>query len=155
MGTSVRGFYLLTQEIKDTLLNDVNVNTVTTGDLSDINLKKQNIFPLSHLIVNNVTSEEQALVFNISVLSMDIVDVRKEEETDIFLGNDNTQDILNTQLSVLVKLAQKIRMGSVRDNGFELLGDPNIEPFKDRFENQLAGWALTMDVLVANDIYIC
>ena len=47
--TGIRGFYLLTQAIKDQLLNDVNVNTVTTGDIFDIDLSKQTIFPLDFL----------------------------------------------------------------------------------------------------------
>jgi len=31
----------------------------------------------------------------------------------------------------------------------------NLTPFHDRFENQLAGWSATMDILIYNDIYIC
>ena len=68
--TGVRGFYLLTQAIKDQLLADVNVNTVTEGDLFDVDLSKQSIFPLSHLIVNTVAAQESVLRFNISVLSL-------------------------------------------------------------------------------------
>ena len=51
--TGVRGFYLITQTIKDQLLLDENVNTVTTGDLTEIDLSKQTIFPLSHIIINS------------------------------------------------------------------------------------------------------
>ena len=63
----IRGFYQLTETIKEQLLNDVNVNTVTTGDITEIDLSKQTIFPLSHIIVNNVITEEQYLSFNITV----------------------------------------------------------------------------------------
>ena len=94
----IRGFYQLTETIKDQLLNDINVNTVTTGDITKIDLSKQTIFPLSHIIVNSVTAQEQVLSFNITVMSMDIVDIDKEATTDIFVGNDNEQDILNSQL---------------------------------------------------------
>jgi len=93
----IRGFYQLTETIKAQLLNDVNVNTVTTGDITEIDLSKQTIFPLSHIIVNNVITEEQYLSFNITVLAMDIVDESKEPTTDIFRGNNNEQDVLNTQ----------------------------------------------------------
>ena len=51
----VRAFYDLTTKIKDTLLADENVNSVTLGDITDIDLNKQTIFPLSHIIVNNAT----------------------------------------------------------------------------------------------------
>ncbi len=94
-------------------------------------------------------------VFSLSVLSMDIVDVSKEETVDIFVGNNNEQDILNTQLAVLNKLVQVLRGGTIYQNQYQLDGNPNFEPFYDRFENEMAGWALTFDVLVPNDISIC
>jgi hypothetical protein len=153
--TGVRGFYLLTQAIKDQLLSDINVNTVTEGDLFDVDLSKQSIFPLSHLIVNTVAAQESVLRFNISVLSMDIVDESKEPTTDIFIGNNNEQDVLNTQLAVLNKLVQVLRRGDLYNDKYQLSGDANLEPFVDRFENKVAGWTATFDVFVNNDIEIC
>jgi hypothetical protein len=151
----MKGFYQVTQAIKDQLLTDDNVNTVTTGDITKIDLSKQTIFPLSHIIVNNVGNEDNILRFSLSVLSMDIVDFSKEETVDIFVGNNNEQDILNTQLAVLNKLVQVLRGGDLNRDLYQLDGSPNFEPFYDRFENEVAGWALTFDVIVPNDISIC
>ena len=151
----MKGFYQVTQAIKDQLLTDENVNTVTTGDITRIDLSKQTIFPLSHIIVNNVGNEDGILRFSLSVLSMDIVDLSKEEVVDIFIGNNNEQDILNTQLAVLNKLVQVLRGGDLNRNLYQLDGSPNFEPFYDRFENEMAGWAVTFDVIVPNDISIC
>jgi hypothetical protein len=153
--TGIRGYYLLTQAIKDALLGDINVNTVTEGDLFDIDLSKQSIFPLSHLIINTVTAQESVLRFNISILSMDIVDESKEATTDIFIGNNNEQDVLNTQLAVLNKLVQVLRRGDLYSDKYQLDGDASLEPFVDRFENKVAGWTATLDILVNNDIEIC
>jgi hypothetical protein len=151
----MKGFYQVTQAIKDQLLTDDNVNTVTTGDITKIDLSKQTIFPLSHIIVNNVGNEDGILRFSLSVLSMDIVDFSKEETVDIFVGNNNEQDILNTQLAVLNKLVQVLRGGDLNRDLYQLDGSPNFEPFYDRFENEVAGWALTFDVIIPNDISIC
>ena len=153
--TGIRGFYLLTETIKDQLLGDVNVNTVTTGDIYDIDLAKQSIFPLSHIIINNVTTQEQVLTFNISILAMDIVDESKEATTDIFRGNNNEQDILNTQLAVLNKLIMVLRKGTLYSDQYQLDGDATLEPFYERFDNRLAGWSATFNVFVKNDIDIC
>ena len=153
--TGIREFYLLTETIKNQLLADVNVNTVTTGDIYDIDLSKQSIFPLSHIIINNVTTQEQTLTFNISVLAMDIVDESKEITEDIFRGNNNEHDVLNTQLAVLNKLVMVLRKGTLYSDQYQLEGDATLEPFYERFENRLAGWAATFDVLVKNDISIC
>ena len=151
----MKGFYQVTEIIKNQLLADVNVNTVTTGDITRIDLSKQTMFPLSHIIVNNVGNEDNILRFSLSVLSMDVVNISKEEVVDIFIGNNNEQDILNTQLAVLNKLVQVLRGGILHTDLYQLDGTPNFEPFYDRFENEMAGWALTFDVIIPNDISIC
>ena len=151
----IRGFYQLTETIKQELLSDKNITTVTTGDISDVNLNKQDIFPLGHIIINNVVLSEQVLNFNITVLACDIVNQSKDLTLDRFKGNDNVQDILNTQLGVLNRLTQRLRKGTLYTDMYQLTGDTNAEPFYDRFENQLAGWSATMDIEIYNDIYIC
>tara|TARA_Y100000385_G_C12950281_1_gene575165 strand:- start:428 stop:898 length:471 start_codon:yes stop_codon:yes gene_type:complete len=151
----VRGFYQLTETIKNNLLSDVNCKTVTIGNLDDINLDKQDIFPLAHLIINNVSQEDGVLRFSISILNMDIVDFNKEETTDLFTGNNNLQDILNTQLSVSNKLIQILRGGTLHQEKYQFDGNASLEPFYDRFENELAGWTSTFDILIYNDIRHC
>ena len=151
----VRGYYQITDTIKTNLLADENVNTVTTGDIFDIDLSKQTIFPLSHIIVNNVTIQEQVLNFNITIMCMDVVDESKEETTDIFVGNNNEQDILNTQLAVANKLVGLLSKGTLYQNKYQLEGDASCEFFYERFENRMAGVACTFNVLIANDINVC
>ena len=151
----VRGFYQLTETIKEELLKDININTVTTGDITDVNLNKQDMFPLGHIIINSVTDDENVLNFNISILACDIVDQSKELTVDRFVGNNNVQDILNTQLAVLNRLIQRLRKGNLYTEMYQLNGSPSLTPFYDRFENQLAGWTATMDIQIYNDIYIC
>jgi len=151
----MQGFYTVTQKIKDQLLEDPNVNTVTSGDIARIDLAKQSIYPISHLMVNNVSNNDQVLTFSMSVLAMDVVNVSKEETTDIFRGNNNEQDILNTQLVVLNKLVQLLRGGDLHQEKYQLQGTPSFEPFYDRFENEVAGWALSFEIIVPNEVEIC
>lgn len=150
-----RAFYQLTETLKSQLLLDINVNTVTTGDIADVDLQKQTIFPLTHIIINNIAQEDGVLRFNVSVLSMDIVNQSKEITVDQFEGNNDLQDILNTQFSVVNKLMQILRGGSLHQNGYQFEGNGFCEPFYDRFENGLAGWTATFDILIYNDILIC
>lgn len=151
----MNGFYQFTTKIKDTLKLDPFVKTVTYGDIFQVDLNKKTIFPLSHMVVNNVTKESNVMRFNISILSMDIVDVSKEATTDIFIGNDNTQDIWHTQFKVQDRLTELLRRGSLVSDGYQLDGNPTFEQFTERFENYLAGWTVTFDVIVGNDMTIC
>jgi len=88
-------------------------------------------------------------------MAMDVVDESKKETTDIFVGNNNEQDVLNTQLAVLNKLIMVLRRGTLYSDKFQLQGDATLEPFYERFDNRLAGFAATMDILIHNDITIC
>jgi hypothetical protein len=151
----MKGFYQITTAIKDQLYKDAFVNTVSSGDIFEIDLNKQTIFPLSHIIVNNAQYNGNTWLFNISVLCMDVVDFSKTENNDQFLTNDNEQDVLHTQLMVINRLLEVLRRGSLYDDLYQLEGAPNCEPFVDRFENKIAGWTVTFDVIVSNEMTSC
>lgn len=151
----MKGFYQITTTIKDQLYKDAFVNTVSSGDIFEIDLNKQTIFPLSHIIVNNATYNGNTWLFNMSVLCMDVVDFSKTEQTNQFLTNDNEQDVLHTQLMVINRLLEVLRRGSLFDDLYQLQGTPNCEPFVDRFENKIAGWTVTFDVMVSNEMTSC
>ena len=147
-------FYEITTAIKEQLQLDAFVNTVTMGDIFKVDLNKQTIFPLSHIIVNNASYQGPIWNYNISILCMDIVDESKEAVTDIFVGNDNEQDVLSTQLMVVNRFLEVLRRGLLADD-YELIGNPSIEFFTERFENKIAGVTATFDMAIANTMTIC
>ena len=77
---------------------------------------------------------------------MDLVDISNEQVTDLYRGNDNRQDILNTQLAVVNKLLGVLRQGTIHLNQYQLVSEGSCEFFYDRFENEMAGVAWTFDV---------
>ena len=151
----MNGYYYVVNAIKDYLKATNFINTVTIGDIFKVDLNKQTIYPLSHFIVNSGTYEGNVWRFNISLLCMDIVDFSKEATTNEFKGNNNEHDVLNTQLAVINRLLEQLRRGDLRDALYQLDGAPSVEPFTDRFEMGVAGWTVTFDVLIANDMTIC
>jgi hypothetical protein len=150
-----QGFYNLTDKLKEELLKDPFVNTVTYGNIFEVDLNKQTIFPLSHFIVNNVVDRGQTLLFNISLLCMDLVDESKDDTVDEFVGNDNEQDVLNTQLAVANRIGAMLKRGDLYRTKYQLDGDVSLEPFVDRFDNKVAGWTATFNVVIPNEITIC
>ena len=151
----MNGYYYLVNTLKEYLKNTGVINTVTIGDIFKVDLNKQTIFPLSHIIVNNAQLGENMTSLNISILFMDLVDENKAEITDIWDGNDNEQDLLNTQLSLASRLSSVLMRGSLFTILVQVTTAPNAEPFTDRFENKVAGWTLTFDVTIPNDMTIC
>lgn len=151
----MKGFYNITEKLRGHFEADPITNTITEGSIFDVDLNKQTIFPLVHLMVNSATFEVNVVRFNVSLIAMDIVDVSKDEVTDIFRGNNNEQDILNTQLEVLNRAYALLLHGDLWDDKFVVEGNPNCEPFTERFENLLAGWTMTLDILIPNEVTVC
>lgn len=151
----MKGFYDILITLKNHFDNDPLVNTVTQGDIFQVDLSKQTIFPLVHLIVNSSTLQESTMKFNISIIAMDIVDISKDEVTDLFQENNNELDVLNTQHHVLNRAYEILKHGNLWDNKYEIDGEPTLEPFTERFENYLAGWTMTLDLMIPNEMSVC
>ena len=148
-------FYNITTKLREFLEADKFINTVTHGDIFRIDLAKQSIYSIAHIMVNSATLGSNSITFNVSIIFADLVDISKDETTDIFNGNDNEIDVLNQMLVVCMRLSNSIQRGDLFDETFELIGEPSAESFIERFEHNLAGWTLTFDMVAPNDISIC
>jgi hypothetical protein len=151
----MNGYYYVVNALKNYLKSNDFIKTISIGDIFKVDLNKQTIFPLAHIIVNNAQIAENNTSLNISILFMDVVDESKSEVTDIWEGNDNEQDVLNTQLAIASKLTADLVRGYLYSNLIQIANAPNAEPFTDRFENKVAGWTLTFDVIIPNDMTLC
>ena len=153
----MRQVYTVVDKLKEILRANGITKTVTFGDLTEVDLNKTTIFPLSHIAFSNVTFSEHILSASIRILCLDIVDVNKEKQTeDNFYGNDNLQDVLNTQLQVINDLQQNLRRGDAFSDNFQVITSVTAEPFMDKYENQLAGWGMTVDIQVpTNELSLC
>jgi hypothetical protein len=124
-----------------------------------VDLNKQSIFPLSHIIVNQATFDGQTVLMNVSLVCMDLVDETKEDlrdQAEPFYGISNEQDILNSQLAVINDVVTELRRGTLYSDLYQLEGQATAVPFTERFENLLAGWTATFDVRLANtEISVC
>lgn len=148
----MRQFYDVTQKIKDTLIADDNVNTVTMGGEIEVDLAKQSIYPLAHIVPGSVSHQERTMVVNLTVFLMDAVDDTKEDlrdQADTFHGIDNLQDVYNTQLAVANRLISLLQRGDLHRDRYQA-GDTNIRPFQDRLPNLTAGWVIDLAITVPN-----
>ena len=148
-------YFDIIDKLKQHFESDAIINTVTQGDIFEVDLNSSTIFPLIHLIVNTATFEENVIRYNISILAMDITDISKDANTNNFDGNDNELYVLNTMLAVLNRCYELLRRGDLYTDKFQVDGSPSCEPFTERFENKLAGFTMTTDILIPNDMTIC
>ena len=74
---------------------------------------------------------------------------------DYFYGNNNLQDVLNTQFEVGNRLVTLLRRGDLFANLYQVTSDSTLTPFIERFSNVLAGYELVVSIEMKNDISIC
>lgn len=152
----MKEFYDLVDKIREELSSSDFVSTVTFGNIMDVDLAKQSIFPLSHINIQDAVFGEHTITFSMQVIAMDIVDESKQDKFDDdsepYQGLDNKQDVLNTQLTVINRLQSKLRRGDLNDDNYVLDTDATATMFEDRFENLMAGWALNLTISIPNNV---
>lgn len=150
----VEALYNIIDSLNEELLSNPFVNKVTVGRLTEIDLAKNTIFPLSHIMLNSIRHNENTLSFNISIYNLDIVNISKEAEIGVY-GNDNTMYILSNQLYVINRLLSRLKQSTIYKDGWELDGTPDSDVIDKEMENMLTGYQTDITINVPNDISKC
>lgn len=146
-------FYDTINAIKTYLQGNTSVNTVSFGDILKVDLSKQSLFPLSNISVSDVVFGEHTMAFTLNVMALDVVYDSSENitsEDNPFLGTNNLQDVLNTQLVVLNGLQSSLRRGELMQDKFIVDSNLSADYLEEQFDNLLAGWAMDITVEVPN-----
>ena len=147
----MRQVYTVIDKLNDKLKENGITNNVTFGDILEVELDKTTIYPLSHISMGDIVFSDRIITATIQLFCLDVVDKNNEltDEESIY-GNDNLQDVLNTQLQVVNDIQQELRRGELFTDQMQLTTDITASPFLDNFENQLAGWAATISIEMPN-----
>lgn len=153
----MRQIYEITDTVRNSISSNGITNKVTFGDLLQVDLDKTTMFPLAHITIGTSVFSNSTITIPLNILFIDIVDVNKEPtDDDIFYGNDNLQDVLNTQFQAANLIQSELRRGDLFDSLYQVLDDVSADPFLDNFENQLAGWSVDLNIVLPNnDISVC
>tara|TARA_R110000787_G_scaffold12678_6_gene40772 strand:+ start:3433 stop:3969 length:537 start_codon:yes stop_codon:yes gene_type:complete len=143
------------------------ITTVTSGDIYDISLAKNELYPLMHINPVSVQTGLSQLNYTFRIFIMDLVSEDVEwTESNFQSANQlsNEQEVLSSCLQVSVDVISMMRQGvqqsleGVNDiNAPEYFsdGEYSIEPFTERFDNLCAGWVFTINIAVENDFQTC
>lgn len=141
----MKGILQIVDAITEQLKRDEFCNTVSSGSIFNVATNKRDIYPISHIIINSFRENGNAFNYNISVISMDLVND----------DDSNEMYVMNTQSMVGVRLCELLKRGRITDENYVIDGAPSYEFFRDRFEDKVAGCTATFDLTVPNDMTIC
>lgn len=148
--------YDILDKLKNELRGTVGVNTVSFGMLSEVDLDKTTIFPLAHIIIEQARPTQRVVEFDFTIILTDVVDENnKKENDDMFYGNNNLHDVLNTQFEVGNRISALLQRGDLFEQNYQIFSEPRMDVMIDRFSNTLAGWELKFTIQVQNKTSIC
>jgi len=150
------------------------IHTTTVGDIFDIDLSKETIFPLMHINPVNVTTGYSQLSYNFQIFVCDLVSEKKEWEEELIESSpffnsvtstnlSNEIDVYNDTLQTCVDLVSIFRNSKwqsadsfdINEQDFVTEGEYTFEPFTERFDNLLTGWVFQLNVTVHNKFDSC
>ena len=148
-------YFKVIEDIKTALIAEPFINNVSQGDLFEIDLNKKTIFPLAHIIIDNIDIQTNQTSLSLSLVLMDIVDISKESTTDLIRKNNNELDVINNMLNISARLQALLSRLDTYHADYELAGSFTCTPFKERFENNLAGINVDFTINMSNDMTKC
>jgi hypothetical protein len=129
------------------------ISTTTTGDIFDIDLEKNTLYPLMHINPINVTTASFGLTYNFQIFVMDMVDTDDANEQDVY------NDVLQTCIDIIsIFRNSKWQSQLTLDIDAPVYftdGDYTLEPFTERFDQAVTGWVFQIGIVVANDFQSC
>jgi len=126
------------------------VNTVTQGDMSDVDLYKMNIFNLVHIDVLSANfTTGQMIEFDVQILSAQVRDANKRDAVDKFWNNDNEVDNLNETLAVLNRMWFKM-LQDIQDENIRVDENASLNQVTEWNKNLLDGWIMDFKISLPN-----
>ena len=133
------------------------IKATTIGDIWEIDLEKNTLFPLCHINPVNVTAGKGTLKFNFQVFICDLVEPHESNEQEVLSDTLSIATDIISEYKNGLSLSHNYGSNPVRANTHTTdeprrywlsEGDIVLEPFTERFENAVSGWVFNLNVMV-------
>ena len=140
--------------------HEVIVREITTiasdsfGDIFDVDVAQSALYPLAHLSLESANYTQHELTYNMRLYIMDLVD--KDGVTEDFVLSD-TMQMLGDYISYLKHGTQYFSNSLDFDSNhdFRVSEDISCEPFTERYDASVTGWAADFSITVSFNASVC
>jgi hypothetical protein len=136
-------YYNVLDYFKIIMKNHPSINHVSQGDASDFDQNAFPAYPVANVMISQSELREKTIVHTIELIVADKVKLKNNdsapttnEETEEYYGGDDSVDILANTLAIINDLTTYTQFSV---EAFNIEGNIIVTPFKDRFNNKLAG----------------
>lgn len=144
-------YYNTLNYFKTIMKNHPSLNHVSQGDVFEIDNREFPAYPLGNILITQSVLTEKTIVHSCELTIADKVKLKANEsapttnEQDIpYYGTDDLVDILANTLSIINDLTTYTQFSV---DGFDIPGNITSIPFRDKFDNGLAGHVAKFDLI--------
>ena len=132
----------------------LNIHSVTSGDIWEIDLEKNTLFPLFHINPVNVSVGMNTRTFNFQLFVMDLVEPDESNEQEVL---SDCLEIMNDIIAIYKhgEILYSYDAAAGEEQRYFIDNDFTIEPFTERFDNAVTGWVMSFAITVENELNSC
>lgn len=148
-------YYRVLDYFKVLMSNHPSIRTVSQGDMFNVDTKSFPAYPLGNILITTTTFDGSRTIYGCQLLVADKHKERNNESNPAtnaqitpFYGTDDIVDIHANTLGILNDLISFTQFGTTN---FDVDGTTFCEAFVERFDNGLAGWTASFNLVTHND----
>jgi hypothetical protein len=148
-------YYNALDYFKTIMNNHPSIAQVSQGDIFEIDDIEFPYYPLGNIIITQAKFDNSKTIYSCQLTVADKVKLKNNESTGVYneqtvpyLGSDDTVDIHANTLSIINDLLSYTQY-SVQ--AFDIDDQITLTAFKDKFDNGLAGWVASFELISHND----
>ena len=146
-------YYKATQLIRTIARETTLITTVSHGSLNDIDVKRQTLFPLLHVVPVNFSNIGATVTYSFTLYFCDLIDFNKKDQykqKEPWWNTDNSIDVLHQMSMAAQMFIDKINRGDSYNLDFRIEETNTGTFFTNRVENLLTGVQLEFSVTMPN-----
>lgn len=122
------------------------------GDIFEIDIDQNQLFPIAHLSIEGADYSTHELTYRFRLYVMDLVNKDQSNENDVL---SDTLQFVGDYISQMKHGFSYLGISYDMENDFRLSDNISCEPFTERFDSQVTGWAANLNITVSFNAGAC
>jgi hypothetical protein len=152
-------YYNILEYFRVIMSNHPGIQRVTQGDIYSIDTDEFPSYPIGNILITDVIFQDSLTLYNCQLIVADKVKLKSNDsvgrtnfQSVPYYGSDDVVDIHSNTLAILNDL---ISYTKYKVESFDIFQDVQCIPFRDDFDNGLAGWSANFVAATHNDRNRC
>lgn len=148
-------YYNILDYWKTIMNNHPSIAQVSQGDIFEIDTYEFPVYPMGNILISEARFDNTKTIYTCQLTVADKVKPKnnesvgnKNEQIVPYYGTDDTVDIHANTLSIINDL---LSFTQYSVQAFEITSEIRCQAFKDKFDNGLAGFVATFDLIAHNE----